>query len=132
MSKTKYIVIYDGDCGFCQSTVNVIKKSDWLNKFTFVPFQQEDWVLKKYSELTKEMCEKEIYLVIDKETNKKYYGGYDAFKRMTLFLPVTLLISRFFFLPGVTNLGRIIYRLIAENRHKIKIGELTCKIDKKK
>ena len=122
-----YSVIYDGDCGFCQKTVDLIKKLDWLHKFEFIPFQNQS-VFKKYSQLTKEMCEREIFLI---SPNGDYYGGYDAFKIMTLFLPVTILISWFFFLPGITHAGRIIYRVIAENRHKIRIGGTACKVDKK-
>ena len=126
--KDKKTVIYDGDCGFCQATVNLIKKIDWLNQFTFVKFQDEN-VLNKHSFLTKEMCEKEIYLckLIGKE--KKYYGGYDAFKIMSFYLPITFFISWFFFLPGVIQIGRVVYRFIAKNRHKIKIGDKVCKID---
>ena len=117
------IVIYDGDCGFCQSTVNTLKKLDWLKSFIFIPFQNET-VLTKYPFITKEMCEKEIYLVSE---NKKYYGGYDAFKIMSVYLPLTFLISWFFFLPGVVQIGRLVYKLIAKNRHKIKIGNKVCK-----
>ena len=123
VNANKYIVIFDGDCGFCQSTVNLIKKLDWLKSFEFTPFQNEG-VLKKYNSVTKEMCEKEIYLVSE---NGKYYGGYDAFKIMSVYLPLTFLISWFFFLPGVVQIGRLVYKLIAKNRHKIKIGNKVCK-----
>ena len=128
MFNEKYTVIYDGDCSFCQSTVNIIKSLDWLNKFDFIPFQDEN-VFKKYGYLNKNKCEKEIYLIREINSSKVYfyYGGYDAFKIMTLFLPVTFLISWFFFLPGVSHLGRIVYKLIAQNRHKIKIGKKVCK-----
>ena len=123
MSNEAHIVIYDGDCGFCQKTVSILKKFDWLRKFDFKPFQDND-VLKKYDKLSREMCEKEIFLI---QPNGNYYGGYDAFKMMALFLPITFLFSWFFFLPGVTCLGRIIYKNVAQNRHKIKIGKKVCK-----
>ena len=126
MSKERYFVIYDGDCGFCQSTVDLVKKLDWLSKFNFIPFQSED-VFKKFNKLNKEKCEKEIYLVKEVNGEQNYYGGYDAFKIMAVYLPVTFLISWFFFLPPVVQIGRIVYRLIAENRHKIKVGNKFCK-----
>lgn len=118
----KYVVIYDGECGFCKSTVDLIKQLDWLGKFEFIPFQEKG-ILEKCN-LTKEMCEKEMFLVMP---DGKFYGGYDAFKIMALYFPVTFLISWFFFLPGITHLGRSVYRRIAENRHKIKIGNKVCK-----
>ncbi len=88
-----YPVIYDGDCGFCQAIVNLIKKLDWLGKCEFIPFQDKN-TFKKYSYLTKEKCEKEIFLIRGDIANEKnYYGGYDAFKWIALFLPLTFLIA---------------------------------------
>ena len=128
--KKTYPVIYDGDCGFCQATVSFVKKFDWLNKFQFIPFQEQN-VFKKYTHLTKENCEKEIYLIKgDVGDVKNYYGGYDAFKIMTLFLPVTFLISWFFFLPPVVQMGRMVYKMVAKNRHRIKLGDKVCKTEK--
>lgn len=129
MSNEKHIVIFDGDCGFCLSAVKAVKNLDWLDKFEFVPFQNNE-VLKKYNKLTKEMCEKEMFFI---HPSGNYYGGYDAFKHMSVYVPVTFLISWFFFLPGVVQIGRSVYKIIAENRHKIKIGDSNkhCKIDRK-
>jgi predicted DCC family thiol-disulfide oxidoreductase YuxK len=126
MNKEEFSVIYDGDCGFCQTTVNLLRKLDWLKKFRYFPFQGEG-VFKTFPMLTKEMCQREMFLVMP---NGKFYGGYDAFKIMTLYFPVTFLISWFFFLPGIIHIGRFVYRRIAENRHKIKIGNKVCKTDK--
>lgn len=125
--RNKHIVIYDGDCGFCQKTVQVIRTFDWLNKLSFIPFQQEN-ILNNYKDLSIERCKKEIILVIENEREKFYFGGYDAFKKMTLYLPLTFLISWFFFLPPVAWLGRIVYKKIALNRHKILTGNTKCKI----
>jgi len=125
-----YFVIYDGDCSFCQSTVNLIKKFDWLGKFKFVPFQDEK-TFKAFEELTPEMCKKELFLVRVNGDEKKYFPGYDAFKMMTLFIPLTMLFSWFFFLPGIVQIGRIIYKIVARNRHRIKVGNKSCKIDSK-
>jgi len=121
-------VIYDGDCGFCQSTVNIIKALDWFSQLQFEPFQKEGLLI-RLNELTKEKCEKEIYLVKEKEGVYRYYAGYDAFKMMSVYIPITFLISPIFFLPGVSHLGKIIYRVVAKNRHKIKIGNISCKMN---
>lgn len=127
-TKANYYVIYDGDCGFCQSTVNVIKKIDWLQKLQFIPFQNEK-TFKNFKELTSEMCQKEIFLVKQDGENKKYFPGYDAFKRMTLLIPIAFLASWFFYLPGIVQAGRFIYKIVAKNRHKIKINNKACKIN---
>ncbi len=122
------VVIFDGDCGFCQSIVNVLKKIDWLKKFKYIPFQEEN-VFNKYNQLTVEMCQKEMFLI---KPTGEYYGGYDAFKIMSIYLPITFLVSWFFFLPGVTCIGRCVYKFIAENRHKIRVGKMVCKVDEDK
>ena len=127
-TKSNCYVIYDGDCGFCQSTVNVIKKIDWLQKFKFVPFQDKK-TFKIFEELTPEMCQQEIFLVKLKGNEKIYFPGYDAFKMMTLFIPATMIFSWFFFLPGIVQIGRIIYKIVAKNRHRIKAGDKACKIN---
>ena len=127
-TESNYFVIYDGDCGFCQSTVNLIKKIDWLKKFKFLPFQDEK-AFKAFDKLTPEMCQKEIFLVNINGNEKKYFPGYDAFKIMTLSIPLTIPFSWFFFLPGVVQLGRVIYKIVAKNRHRIKLGNKSCKID---
>ena len=126
--REKLTIIYDGDCSFCQATVDVLKGIDLLKKFNFVPFQNEK-LFNEHRTLTKEMCEKEIYLCKLNGKEKQYYGGYDAFKIMSFYIPVTFLVSWIFFLPGVVQAGRIIYRFIAKNRHRIKIGDKVCKIE---
>ena len=130
MKHKNLAIIYDGGCGFCQSSVDVIRKLDWFKNFEFVTFLESN-TFKKYKHLTQEKCEKEMYLVSGSpESEKNYFGGYDAFKIISVYLPITFLISWFFFLPGIVQLGRIIYRLIARNRHKIKLVGKTCNIDK--
>ena len=128
LAKSNYFVIYDGDCGFCQSIVNLIKRFDWLRKLDFIPFQNEK-TFTDFNELTPEMCQKEIFLCKKNKNGRKYFPGYDAFKMMTLFIPVTMLFSWFFFLPGVVQLGRVVYKIVAKNRHRIKFGDKTCRID---
>ncbi len=125
--KDTYNVIFDGDCGFCQSSVNFIKRLDWLNKFQFIPFQDKKQ-FQNYKQLTEEMCKKEMFLVKPKGN---HYGGYDAFRIIFVFIPVTFVVSWIFFLPGITQIGRAVYKLIAKNRHKIKINGSSCKIDGK-
>ena len=120
---TQDLVIYDGDCGFCQSTVNLIKRLDWLRKFNFSPFQNKN-ILHKYKQLTEEMCIKEVFLITP---SGNYYGGYDAFRIIFVFLPLTCVLSWILFLPGITQVGRFLYKVIAKNRHRIKFRNNTCK-----
>lgn len=116
----KHVVVFDGDCGFCKSSVNVIRKLDWLKKISYIPFQQEG-VFNKYKFLTKEMCSKELFLILP---SGKCYGGYDAFNRILLILPITFLFSWFFFLPGIIQVGKWTYKLIAKNRHRFGSGKV--------
>ena len=128
MQLNKHVVIYDGDCGFCQKSIQIVQKLDWLKKLNCIPFQTEN-LLQSYKDLSIERCKKEIILVIETKEGKTYFGGYDAFKKMIVYFPLTFLFSWFFFLPPVARVGRIVYKKIAENRHRIKISGAACKIE---
>lgn len=41
MDETKYYVFYDGDCGFCNQTVQWILNKDRKDQFLFAPLQGE-------------------------------------------------------------------------------------------
>lgn len=121
----KLNLIYDGNCRFCKTTAGLIKSLDWLKRFTFIPFQDEN-VYEKFPKLSKETCEKEIYLILEKENTTKYFAGYDAFKTITSFLPMTFLLSWILFLPGVSHCGKSIYKVVAKNRYRAS----SCKSEK--
>ena len=64
----KISVIYDGDCDFCEQSVNWIQRK---LEVTALPFQTAD--LTPFN-LTREQCAKQVYVI----SGSKTYAGADA------------------------------------------------------
>ena len=99
----KLVVIYDGECDFCQECVRWVEKRATI---TALPFQSVD--LAKFN-LTYERCSKEVVVIVD----EIIYGGVDA---------VAVLLSHRgnrYFSSVVSSLGNIskrAYRWVATHR----------------
>lgn len=91
-------VLYDGQCGFCRLWVERLKVMDLFGRLAFEPLKE------KLSEIK----------LLDGDTT---YGGFDAFRRLCLILPMLYPMLLFVYLPGSTWIGRLVYRLIANNRY---------------
>lgn len=91
-------VIYDGGCGFCKLWVSRLKRMDFFGKLRFLPMQEQL---------------SEMKLVVGEKT----YGGFQAFRRLTLALPMLYPLILLVYFPGASFIGNIIYRFIAKNRH---------------
>ncbi len=95
----KLRVIYDGKCGFCKDSVAKLKSMDWRGALVFEPSFEGDL--------------KEMKLVDGLVT----YGGFDAFRRLCLVLPLLYPFVLFVYLPGVSIIGRWCYAFIANRRY---------------
>jgi predicted DCC family thiol-disulfide oxidoreductase YuxK len=96
-------VIFDGDCEFCQQSVQWIQRKLVVEA---IAFQTADLQLFK---LTREQCAKQVYVITDSEV----YGGADAIRY--------LLKKRgnrvgAMLLGATGNLGRAAYRWVASHR----------------
>ena len=108
----KLVVIYDGECDFCQECVRWVEKRATI---TAISFQSVD--LAKLN-LTYERCSKEVVVIVD----EKIYGGADA---------VAVLLSyrgNRYFSSVVSRLGTIskrAYRRVATHRSSFVVRFLT-------
>ncbi len=94
----KVNVLYDGNCGFCQQSVRQLQVMDLLGRLNCQPSLE---------------AMKEVKLVV----GDKIYGGFFAFRRLTLMLPMLYPLAIVFYLPGMGLLGPAVYQLIAKNRY---------------
>jgi predicted DCC family thiol-disulfide oxidoreductase YuxK len=140
--RSKAIVLYDGDCGFCFRTRQWMERFDLEKIFVWLPFQQA----KDLHGISKDDLRKRLYLV----TEKKQYSGFGAFKMMLLYNPLTYFVMLtalmlpqaaylhhrswvavffvLFFSPLFVPVGEAAYALVARNRHRILSGE-TCMLE---
>lgn len=138
----KLTVLYDGDCGFCETTRRFFERLDFDRMYDWHPFQ--DGTGDKWAIPTPDL-ERAAHVVVD----GRIYAGFRAFQAITLYNPLTyfilaaLLLSARAVLPAAQPviaalvialyfplfrpLGEAVYQLIARNRHRLP-GEKTCKV----
>ncbi len=135
-------VLYDGDCGFCETTRRWFERFDLDGVYRWQPFQSgagERWGIPVGA------LERAAHVVAD----GRIHAGFRAFRAVTLFNPLTyfllalLLALSGAFAPGARAwvatlaaalyfplfrpVGEAVYQLIARNRHRLP-GEKSCNV----
>lgn len=110
--RAKPTLIYDGECGICQSAVARLKRWDREQVLRFVPFQDTAAVARFGIALPKLAAA--MHLVLP---GGSVYPGADAIPRLFELLPGKRWLAPLFRIPGVLPLARRIYAWIAIRRH---------------
>lgn len=115
-------LIYDGDCGFCSSSAK------WLQSKS-VRFSIVQWQLipdLSLLGLTLENVQTAAYLV---DQNKVIGRGSDAISKCLSMckFPYNFL-GHLILLPGIRQIARPVYRIIAKNRHAMPGSTDSCKL----
>ncbi len=116
MSKqNKYIILFDGVCNLCNSSVNFLIKRDKYNKFLFASLQSD--VAK---ELLLQLNDKNNCNILDSILlikNNAIYSKSSAILHITTIMPFPyVLLSVFFIFPKFIR--DFFYDFIAKNRYK--------------
>src|SRR5262249_37727137 len=132
--RSRWLVIYDGDCGFCTRSKEWFSRFDLESLLDWRPFQSGAG--RAYGISDADASER-LYLV----TERKIYSGFRAFRAMLLFNPITyftiavaiaaprgeaalyrrIVVTALlaFFLPPFTPVGERVYGWIARNRYRL-------------
>ena len=132
--RERWLVVYDGDCGFCTRAKEWFERFDLEGLFEWRPYQSGAGRVHGISDAA---AADRLYLV----AGSKIYSGFRAFRAMLLFNPVTyfaiavliaaprgdaalyrrIVVSGLlaFFLPPFAPVGEWVYRLIARNRYRL-------------
>ncbi len=94
----KFKIIYDGKCGFCWGSVARLKVMDLWGHLTYEPTERPI---------------SEVKLV----DGDKVCGGFAAFRRLCLLLPMLYPMLLLVYLPGASLIGNACYALVAKNRY---------------
>lgn len=121
MTLISSLLIYDGDCGFCQKTARLAQR--WANgRFAIAPWQAIPNRLQSLG-LTEEDGLRQVWFV---DGNGRLTGGAEAVNEVLRWVwwakPVALLYR----LPGVHTLEDWGYRWVAANRTRLPGGTPTC------
>lgn len=112
-----HLVFYDGNCGFCDHSVQVLLKLDKKEIFAFAPLQGET-ANQLLQALPPEDKNEDTFVLVEnyQSPNRKYYIlGQGALRVFWLLGGIWKLIGWISWLPPF--LYNWVYRLIARNRH---------------
>ena len=104
-------VIYDGECGLCRQSVDLLRRWDRQRVLRFVPFQDEAAVARFRIALP--ALAAAMHLVLP---DGRVFAGADAAPELLRLLPGKRWLAAAFRVPGVLPLARRAYAWIAVRR----------------
>lgn len=113
----KAIVLYDGNCRFCQASIRLLKRLDWLKKLHCQDCRDTDNLPKCEIPLDPARLLEQMHVVTP--DRKRSYAGFAAFRWMAWRMPLTWSIAPLLYLPGAQWLGNKIYLWVAGNRYNL-------------
>ncbi|MBI2071057.1 MAG: DUF393 domain-containing protein [Elusimicrobia bacterium] len=108
----RHRLIFDGDCGFCQAALARVRVLDPTGRLEPVDFRTTDTAA-LHSSLTNEACRARMYLL---ESDGRLSGGFHAFRRLTVCLPMLWPMALVVNIPGLKFIGEPAYDWVARNR----------------
>jgi len=109
------IVVYDGKCGFCRTSLAWVRALDLFRALREQDLHELERPEDLHPSLSKEACLTRLHYL----EHGKSYAGFYAFRRMALRLPTLYVLVPFLFLPGMGFLGPRLYDWISRHRERI-------------
>jgi len=105
-------LIYDGACGFCQRSVDVVRRWDREQRIALIPFQDQPRVAAFAIPLPALAAAMHLLL-----PDGRVLAGADAVPELLRLLPGKRWWALAFRIPGAAPLARVVYGWIARRRH---------------
>jgi len=112
---SKDVVIYDGQCRFCTSQVENLRRLDWWRKLTFISLH-DPRVTQRYPQLTFEQLMEQMYVATPEG---KLFGGAEAVRYLSRKLPSLFWLMPLMHIPFSLPLWSWMYGQIAKRRYKL-------------
>jgi len=123
-------LFYDGRCGFCLESIQRLQVVDLFRRVALRDFHLEPSLAALHPELTPERCRSEMVL-LEAERHRvrhsatpsvappggRLSGGFHAFRRLCVRLPLLWPLLPLVYLPGASWVGSGVYRWVAEHRY---------------
>ena len=103
-------IVFDADCGICLWTCRLLKRLDPWRRLTFIGNDETDRLPRG---VDARMCEASVVVV---DAQGKVHLEEKAVRRATLALPGGILLVWWLYVPGLSLLGRSLYRWVARRR----------------
>ena len=111
----KDVVLYDGQCNFCRSQINVLRRLDGRRRLEFVSLHDPQ-VAKNYPNLTFDQLMEQMWIVTPEGAQ---HGGAYAVRYLSRRLPILWPLAPLMHFPFTMPLWCFLYRLIAKYRYKL-------------
>jgi len=122
------VLLYDGDCAFCSSSVRFAERRFDAARWEAVPFQFAD--LEALAEFTggQVSAERAGHEVLWITPDGRVYGGAQAAARLLLRTrrPLCSALGALATLPPVRQAAAVLYRWVAANRRRLPGGTAAC------
>lgn len=116
------ILIYDGDCAFCSSSVRFIETRIRRHP-TCLPWQWLD--LSMYG-VSRKACESAVQFI---DEGGRIHSAHDGIARVLVHGGRGwAVLGRLMSLPGVRHVSAVAYRWVARNRHRMPGGTPRCSL----
>ncbi len=109
------VVLYDGECRFCCSQINILKRLDGKKRLCFLSLHDPS-VQENYPDLSRDQLMEQMWVV---SPNCQKFGGADAVRYLSRRLPLLYPFAPILHLPFTMPLWRWMYRLVAKYRYRI-------------
>jgi predicted DCC family thiol-disulfide oxidoreductase YuxK len=128
------VIVYDGECRFCQWSIGRIQKLDKQDRFEYLP-RQADGVALRFPRLEESDFNTGLRLVsTGPEASESMpagsgmiYVGSDAIYEIYRRIPPFHLMTWLYKVPVFSTFFRACYGVIARNRHRF--GKVTCETE---
>jgi predicted DCC family thiol-disulfide oxidoreductase YuxK len=113
-ARGRYAMLYDGSCGVCRRTVDVVRRLDVLGRVDVLDVA-DDWpsIERQYPTLSRAACLDEMHVLRPDGRGER---GFDAYRALARALPVAWVIVPALYLPGVRSIGQAVYKSVARRR----------------
>lgn len=108
------LVIFDGDCAFCQKSVGLLHRLDWFNRLAYHNAREYESLPPAEVQLDPDRLLEEMHVLTPDRTQAP--SGFRAVRWIVWRLPILWPIAPFLYCPGVPWLGQKLYLRIARNR----------------
>lgn len=118
------VVIFDGECNFCRSGVQLMRRLDLGGRKLAYISLHDARVAVRYPDLEHSDLMDQMYVV---DRNDRRHGGSEAVKYLSRRLPVLWPVMPILHLPGSASLWRWLYHQVARRRYRL--AGRTCDSD---
>ena len=112
MSDVRHTVVFDGECGVCLRSVEILRRWDTEDRLRCIPFQGPG-VMERYPEITEREFREAVQVIAP---DGRRWAGADAVEQALRLTPKGRRVAWLFSLPFARPIARRFYRWFARNR----------------